>query len=875
MECIKVEALSFRYPGSDKYCLHDISFSVSRGEFVTVCGLSGSSKSTLLRQLKTSLQPHGDRSGNIFFDGKPLSEADLREQSSRIGFVMQSPDDQSITDKVWHELAFGLESLGVSSSEIQRRSAELASFFGIEHWLNCPVSKLSGGEKQILNLASVMIMRPSLLILDEPIAQLDPIAAGKFISMLIKINRELGVTVIMSSHELDSVFSESSRIIVLSDGRISADDTPQNIARILFEKKEPVFLSLPDPTRIYEHLDPAGAQAPLSVSDGRRWLEGFMQNNKASDIPKKPPITHSDKPCIEAKELWFRYERSGEDILKGLSLSIYKGEYLTILGGNGTGKTTLLSVICGAMKCYRGRTAFYEDGKKTSGAKIALLPQDPRTLFVKTTVEAELMEMPGSASAERLMDTIKLCELGGLLKRHPYDLSGGEQQRAALAKLLLTDPDIILLDEPTKGLDAAYKRRLAGIIKALTQNGRAVVAVSHDLEFCAMNSDRCVMLFDGRIVSDDTPQSFFSSNGIYTTSVSRMSQGMISNAVTADELLSAFSSETDESSFLPPENNNTGFSGDDNKEPSGSRSPKKLIHLIRTGFTLISFIVFVTTLLSSANILSLPFLSENTVLSYSLLFMSAAAFLFSLGRGSRRIAIVKGSRSIKRSIVTLITVFFIVPLTVIAGVYLLDNTKYLFISLLVMLESIVPFYIMFEKRTVHTRELVIIAALCALCVTGRAVFYMLPAFKPVTAIVIISAAALGSESGFMIGSVSMLVSNIFFGQGIWTPWQMLAMGLIGFIAGELFNRRLIPASRASLSFYGIAACYLLYGGIMNPAALILSGSPVTPGALLSVYGLGLPIDTVHALSTAVFLFIGSEAVINKLERIKLKYSLIL
>ena len=253
---------------------------------------------------------------------------------------------------------------------------------------------------------------------------------------------------------------------------------------------------------------------------------------------------------------------------------------------------------------------------------------------------------------------------------------------------------------------------------------------------------------------------------------------------------------------------------------------------------------------------------------------SALVFMFSLRKSVRNISIVPCGRSIKRIAVSVATVLVAVPVTIIMGVYWFNDSKYLFISLLVLVESILPFYIIFEKRPVQTRELVLIAVLCALCVTGRAAFYMLPAFKPVTALVIICAAALGSESGFMIGSVSMLASNVFFGQGIWTPWQMFTMGLIGFVAGILFSGRLLPVNKITLSAFGFVSVFLIYGGIMNPASLILSRTPINQETLLSVYAFGLPIDTIHAVSTAVFLFIGAEPVITKLERVKKKYGLI-
>ena len=875
MECFTVKDLTFRYAGASRDSLHGLSFSVQQGEFVTVCGLSGSGKSTLLRQFKPMLRPHGESSGSILFRDRPLEELDLREQTSEIGFVLQSPDNQSITDKVWHELAFGLESLGIPPGEIQRRTAEIASFFGIEAWFERPVDTLSGGEKQLLNLAAVLILQPSVLILDEPVAQLDPIASEKFMAHLKKINRELGTTVILSSHDLESVFSAGSRILVLSEGRLLADTSPRDLSAVLYRTKNPVFLSLPTPSRLYLMMD-QGSTPPLTVAEGREWLKSYSSRHPARELSLPPAITHAEKPCLRTDDIWFRYERNSEDILRGLSLSVYPGELLTVLGGNGTGKTTLLSVLAGSQKPYRGKVIPDSEKRKKSAPspRIAMLPQDPQTLFVCRTVEEELWEMledsplsPGEQE-ERILRVIGLCQLQTLLKQHPYDLSGGEQQRTALAKLLLTEPAILLLDEPTKNLDAAFKQRLAEILRRLTGQGTAVVSVSHDLEFAASFSDRCVMLFHGRIVSDDEPRRFFSANGIYTTAVCRLTHGLLRHTVTVPDVLEAFSvpDPTPSMTASPPKPPPMPPLS----PPKKSSAPKGVLRFL---CSVLLLGVFVLLLLHTAGVLQLPFLGEHVFLSYGLLTASALAFLVSVGKSSRNIPIVRSRPGRRSALITAAVVFVLVPATVAGGVWLLDDSKYLFISLLVLLESIVPFFILFEKRSVQAREIVMIAVLCALCVAGRGLFYMLPAFKPVTAIVILSAAALGSEAGFMIGSVSMLVSNILFGQGVWTPWQMLSMGLIGFFAGVLFRRRHMPVSRLTLSIFGFLSCFVIYGGIMNPATLILSRTPVTAASLLSVYGFGLPLDTVHALSTAVFVYLGAEPILYKLERVKQKYGL--
>lgn len=880
MECFKVENLSFSYPKAVQPALKDVSFSVGAGEFVTVCGLSGSGKSTFLRQLKPAISPHGKREGSIFFEGKRIDELDRRSQTEKIGFVMQSPDNQSITDKVWHELSFGLENFGLDTSEIQRRTAETAAFFGIESWFEKSVDELSGGQKQILNLASAVIMQPSVLILDEPVAQLDPISSEKFISLLKKINTELGTTVIISEHELEGVIGISTRLIVMSYGRIIADTAPEKAAKKLFEMKDPSFLSLPSPTRIYAYLDKNGDKCPLSAADGRKWLETYISENEfiPPELPEKKVYT--EKPCMELKNVWFRYSREQEDVLKGLDLKIYKGEFLTVLGGNGTGKTTMISVMSGINKQYMGKVMLngkIYKGKDPHKAKISVLPQDPQALFLKSTVADDLREIFDGTNIEtseqerRVNEVVSICEIENLLDRHPYDLSGGEQQKAALAKVLLTEPEILLLDEPSKQLDDAYKYKLAGIIHKLTESGKAVVAVSHDIEFCADYSDRCAMMFNGRIVSCDEPKRFFCGNGIYTTSVCRMSRGIADNCVTANDILRGFLSEHNDNDFrnkLPKKiHKRPEIKKTDNERQEVKSRPK-----LFCGISMLT--VFILTLLHTANVIKIPFLSTHVFISYLLMFISGIAFMLCFKRKGKRIDIESGKRLSKRTVIVLVSSVFAVLITVVLGAYFLDDSKYLFISLLVLFESIIPFFVMFESREIQARELVLMAVLCALCVSGRAIFYMLPEFKPLTALVIICAAALGGESGFMIGSVSMLVSNIMFGQGIWTPWQMLSMGLIGFLSGVLFRSCIIVPSKISLAIFGFAAAYILYGGIMNPATLIMSRTPINTGTLLTVYTFGLPVDTVHALSTALFIYIGAEPIISKLERIKLKYGLV-
>ncbi len=551
MESYRIEHVSFTYPEAEQSALKEISLTVKQGEFVTLCGQSGCGKTTLLRLLKPVLSPHGKQEGEIFFCGVPLGETEERQQASRIGFVLQSPEHQIVTDKVWHELAFGLESLGFSTAEIRARVSEMASFFGIEHWFYQKTNQLSGGQKQLLNLAAVMAMQPEVLILDEPTAQLDPIAAQDFLHTLGRINRELGTTVILSEHRLEEAFPLSDRVIVLEQGRILADGAPKEVCRRL--RGNPMYQALPATVRICGEVEPE-SEPPLTVREGRLWLSRYGETH--SLYPERiaeDRVSAQGEPVISVQEAWFRYAKALPDVIKGLSLTVQKGELFAIVGGNGTGKTTALRLISGLSQPYRGMVLV--KGKKLQehpnryGELLGVLPQNPQTLFAGKTVREELEEMlrglPCGQAEEQLLQMAELCRLTPLLSAHPYDLSGGEQQRTALAKVLLQKPEILLMDEPTKGMDAHFKRSFADILCRLKQQGTTVVMVSHDIEFCAAYADRCALFFDGAVTSQGTPRAFFAGNSFYTTSANRMARGCLERAVLAEDVILACGKKED------------------------------------------------------------------------------------------------------------------------------------------------------------------------------------------------------------------------------------------------------------------------------------------------------------------------------------------
>lgn len=542
MAHFEIKDLTFSYAAAKgKHSLENISLTIEQGEFLVLCGKSGSGKSTLLRQLKTVLTPNGKRTGEVLFHGVPLKQVSDRDQSGKIGFVMQNPDDQIVTDKVWHELAFGLESLGCDQKTMRGRVAEMACYFGIQDWFHRDVATLSGGQKQLLNLASIMAMQPEVLILDEPTSQLDPIAASDFLNTVRKINTELGTTVIITEHRLEDIFPYADRAVVMEKGRVIADDTPGKVGQLLFEQANPMFAAMPTPVRVYYGAGGTG-ESPLTVRQGRSWLSRRFPNRPEKDAIAAPPLPEEVKdPALVLKELWFRYEKDSPDILRGVSAEIPSGSLYAILGGNGAGKSTTLKAISGICRPYRGKVTLF--GKPVDKYKsselfhgcLAMLPQDPKSLFVKKTVREDLSEMTkDKSSIERIA---ALCQITELLDSHPYDLSGGEQQRAALAKVLLTEPKMLLLDEPTKGIDSFFKETFAGILSDLKKQGITIVMVSHDVEFCARYADVVSMFFDGQVLTTDTPRRFFGSNSFYTTAAHRMSRHIFHMAVTVDDVL--------------------------------------------------------------------------------------------------------------------------------------------------------------------------------------------------------------------------------------------------------------------------------------------------------------------------------------------------
>lgn len=859
METFSIKDLTFTYPNKELPALENVSFDIGMGEFVVICGQSGSGKSTLLRNLKPILAPHGKKEGAILFYGQEVDSLDHKTQAARIGYVLQNPDSQIVTDKVWHELAFGLESLGMDQKTIRLRVAEMASFFGIQTWFHKDVNHLSGGQKQLLNLASVMAMQPDVLILDEPTSQLDPIAASDFLETVKKINRELGTTVIITEHRLEDVIPMADKAIVLDGGHVIADDTPANVGAILAQKNHPMFMGMPTPLQAYSILYQDGIvrdlECPVNVREGRNWLTELLRGMELvqTELPADEERNHTEDPVIEMKDVWFKYERQGNDVIKDLSFKVYPGEMFCIVGGNGTGKTTTLTLAGGMKKPYRGSVKIkgrpvdkYKNNELFKGV-LGMLPQNPQSLFVEKTVALDLKEslegtqLTADEKEKKILDVARLVKIDHLMDMHPYDLSGGEQQRTALAKVLLTEPEILFLDEPTKGLDNEFKLKLSNILNELRDRGVTIVMVSHDVEFCGRYGDRCAMFFDGKIITTNAPRTFFSGNSFYTTAANRMSRHIFTNAVNVDDIVELvrvnFGVEPDEGGDgnIPEKDSGDSPAGGP-EEPLGEEFSQP------AG--------------------SVPF-ATNTVQAEQVPFAVDAA---------QKSEVPKEKKHRSQTMLE-IAMVILACATIYVGLFVCEQRQYVAVSLLMVLYAMTPFIVGFERRKPKAREIVIIAVLIAVAVVGRAAFFMVPNFKPIVAVVIISGVALGRESGFLVGALAAFVSNFLFGQGPWTPWQMMAMAVIGYLAGLIFHKYSDNIKLIPLVIFGALATFFIYGGIVDLWTILFMSESITWKTVIAVYTGAAYFNLIHASATVVFLLLLARPMTEKLERVKIKYGM--
>lgn len=537
MEIVKVNNLSFRYPEAKSNVISNVSFTIHEGEFIVICGPSGCGKTTLLRLLKKSLTPVGHIEGDIFYSGRKFDEWDERTLTEDIGFVFQDPETQIVMDEVMQEIVFGMENLGYSNAEMRKRVAELVHFFGLEELLTKKMSELSGGQKQLLNIVSVLLLKPKVLLLDEPTSQLDPVAAKDLIVFLERLNQELGMTIILVEHRLEDLFSVSDRTIMMDQGTISYIGDNRDVIYNVYQRKDERFLLyIPSFIRFYIEMNkPLQVEKiPLTVKECRNWLTTLgrvvEQEIRQEKELKENVIT---PPLFTMKNIYFQYDKHSPMIINNLSLEIQQGEYFTLIGGNGSGKTTLLKLLLRMVKAQRGKITYL--GKKLNKMKenelycnIAFLPQNPRAFFIQDSIGKEMEEVIKKfniADGEmKIKEMLERFQISYLYDRHPYDCSGGEMQKAALASMLIRKPDILFIDEPTKGLDPVSKKRIGETINKLHKDGLTIVMVTHDIEFAAKHAERCAMMFNGHITISGTANTLFKGNYFYTTTMNRVTR---------------------------------------------------------------------------------------------------------------------------------------------------------------------------------------------------------------------------------------------------------------------------------------------------------------------------------------------------------------
>jgi energy-coupling factor transport system ATP-binding protein len=536
--------VTYTYPGATQPALRDFSLDVAEGEFLLVAGMSGAGKSTLLRLLN-GLVPHfygGALSGNISVAGHDPVERGPGEMSDVVGLVFQDPEAQFVAEIVEDEMAFAMENAGLPLAVMRKRVEESLHALGIEHLRGRRVSTLSGGERQRVAIAAVLTMQPHVLALDEPTSQLDPQSAEEVLDSLVKLNEDLGLTIILSEHRLERVVQHADRILYIATDRATAE-------RPIIGPPREVLAEIP--------LAPPLAQVgkllgwhplPLSIKEARKLAvtrdqgSGFTRQTAVgsrqeltqyalpvtdhlSSIVHRPS-SRPPAPAITLRNVWFGYgERS---VLRGLSLEFGAGEITALMGRNGAGKTTILKLVLGLLKPARGSVQTL--GLDTRQAaldqiarRVAYVPQQPDVLLFAETVKGEV---DFTRKAHQLPpDGAGLLESLGLSRYHendPRDLSVGERQRVALAAVLAAEPQALVLDEPTRGLDYAQKQALVSVLRDLRDSGRAVVLATHDVELAAQLADRVVLLGDNDVIADGPAREVMTGSLVFSSQVSKL-----------------------------------------------------------------------------------------------------------------------------------------------------------------------------------------------------------------------------------------------------------------------------------------------------------------------------------------------------------------
>ena len=550
---IEFDHLTYAYPdgqagtpdtgGRPPPVLRDVSLRIAEGDFVVVVGPSGAGKSTLLRCIN-GLVPHfygGTVGGRVRVAGRDPAALEPRRMSEVVGFVFQDPEAQAVVNVVEDELAFALENQGLPLGTMRLRVDEVLEQLQIDHLRQRQLSTLSGGERQRVAIASVLTLRPKVLVLDEPTSQLDPQAAQQVLEALRVLNRDLGLTVVLAEHRLERVVQYANRLLyipgpgqppLLGDPGEVLAHVPLVPPLVELGKRlnwSPLPLTIEDAGRFVRELRVEGCGLRVQGSGGR----GEDAGVRATGQTRKAEGGRSRPVVLEIDGLGFAY--NGAPALRGVHLAVRQGEFVALLGPNGAGKTTLLKQCVGLLKPGQGRVnVLGMDTRRTPVEEVArhvgYVPQNPNALLFADTVSAELaftrraQGLPPAGEGSGIGDEPLLETLGlsGMRDRYPRDLSVGERQRVALAAVLVGDPDLILLDEPTRGLDYEQKEALASFLQAQKRCGKTILVVSHDVELVAQCAERVLLMDGGEIVVDGPLRQVMNDSPRFASQINRL-----------------------------------------------------------------------------------------------------------------------------------------------------------------------------------------------------------------------------------------------------------------------------------------------------------------------------------------------------------------
>jgi energy-coupling factor transporter ATP-binding protein EcfA2 len=520
---ITLEHLSFTYPAASAPVLRDVTLHLHDGAFALVVGRSGSGKSTLLRCLN-GLTPHfsgGTLYGNLMVDGINPALATPKLMSRHVGFVFQDPEAQFVMDQVEDEIAFALENAALPRQEMRVRVEESLDLLELSALRERKLDALSGGERQRVAIAAALALRPHVLVLDEPTSQLDPKSAEDVLNALVRLNTDLGLTIVLAEHRLERVLPYADAMVYLAARQDGALCGPPRDVLKRIELAPPLVM-------LGRALgwDPL----PLTIKDGQRWSSRAEIHAPVERLPQ--PASPRARPYIEIRNLEAGYE--GQPVLRGISLDVPAHHITALIGRNGSGKTTLLKCVTGLHSIRKG--TIHVDGQNIAGQKVAqicrkvgYLPQDPNALLFADTVEEELrITLRNHNLSDAPIPPARLLERLGLADKagaYPRDLSVGERQRVALGTIAVTQPRALLLDEPTRGLDYGAKCALCALLRQWHDEGMAVLLVTHDVELVAEIADQVILLSQGEVIVQGSPQEVLGTSPFFAPQVARLFPG--------------------------------------------------------------------------------------------------------------------------------------------------------------------------------------------------------------------------------------------------------------------------------------------------------------------------------------------------------------